>query len=72
MKAISRKLAITLTCWAARALVLGVLLLWGAFFLPVAGSRALVFVGLTILPVLLVARFDRLRRADKPRIQAAA
>ena len=41
-----------------------------AFFLPVAGGKALVFVAFTILPVLLVVFFDRLKRADKSPIQA--
>jgi hypothetical protein len=124
MNATTKKLAIGLAGWAARILVIGVFLLWGAFFvehlrewfiaprprvppvrvyvfqglhlllllgllgslrwarvglvwvtiaacaffLPVAGAKALLFVGLTILPVLLVVVFDYLKRANKPPI----
>ena len=121
----SRKLAIHITLWVSRALVCGIFLLWGAFFiehtsewfvtpfphlpplkvclfqalhlllllgllaslrwsrvgliwvtvaacaffLPIAGVRALAFVGITILPVLLLTGCDWLKRADKPRMR---
>jgi len=42
-----------------------------AFFLPVAGVKALGFVVLTISPVLLVVVFDRIRKANKPTTQIA-
>jgi len=40
-----------------------------AFFLPVAGVKALTFVGLTITPVVLLVICDRLQRNDEPQLQ---
>jgi hypothetical protein len=57
--------------WWSRLGLVWVSLAAGAFFLPAAGARALVFVGLTILPVLLLAFCDRLKHRDTPRLHAA-
>ena len=40
-----------------------------AFFLPVAGWRALTFIGITILPVVLLVVSDRLERTGEPQLQ---
>ena len=120
-----KNLAILISRWIARVLVLAVLLLWGAFFvahthewfikpfpqlpplkvcvfqtlhllllagllaslrwprvglicvtlaacaffLPVAGGRALTFVGITILPVAFLVVCGQLKRTGEPRLQ---
>ena len=56
----------------ARAGLIWVTLAAVAFFLPVAGIRGLIFAGMTILPVLLVAFFDHLNRRNQPPRQIAS